>query len=95
MFEKFHEELNRIKSAEETAKRVRLMRALDDSGPRGLLDAPCIFCGYNGTGYWQKGTHSPSCAFHDLGGEAERALRMSALAQKDRNKFLRAICDEN
>ena len=37
-----------------------------------LLDAPCIFCGYNGPGYWQAGTHSLECPWHGIGGFDER-----------------------
>ena len=37
-----------------------------------LLDAPCVFCGYNGAGYWQRGTHDPRCPVHDIGGQFER-----------------------
>ena len=38
-----------------------------------ILDAPCVFCGYNGRGYWQKGTHNKHCPWCELGGGAERA----------------------
>jgi len=37
-----------------------------------ILDAPCVFCGYNGKGYWQVGTHSKKCPFNALGGMEER-----------------------
>jgi len=42
-----------------------------------LLEAPCIFCGYDGPDYWQGGTHRQECPWHGVGGEAERreALR--------------------
>jgi len=40
------------------------------------LDAPCIFCGYKGEGYWQKGTHLPDCPFVDIGGEADRQSKL-------------------
>jgi len=40
------------------------------------LDGPCIFCGYNGRGYWQKGTHLPDCPFVDIGGEADRQAKL-------------------
>lgn len=29
-----------------------------------LLDAPCIFCGYNGPDYWQIGSHNDDCPFY-------------------------------
>lgn len=37
-----------------------------------LLSFPCKFCGYNGQGYWQKGTHDSDCPWRDVGGETER-----------------------
>lgn len=39
-----------------------------------LLEAPCVFCGYRGAGYWQRGTHPESCPWHlsDGGIEARR-----------------------
>lgn len=38
------------------------------------LDAPCRFCGYNSSGYWQAGTHAAGCPWHKIGGFAEREL---------------------
>ncbi len=37
-----------------------------------ILDAPCVFCGYNGPGYWQTGTHAKDCPWHDIGSIAYR-----------------------
>ena len=37
-----------------------------------LLDAPCIFCGYNGQGYYQAHTHDQNCPFYEIGGADER-----------------------
>ena len=37
-----------------------------------LLKAPCKVCGYNGKGYWQKGTHKKWCFFYNIGGDYER-----------------------
>lgn len=42
-----------------------------------ILDAPCVFCGYNGASYWQKHTHSKECPFHEVGGDASRADHIS------------------
>jgi hypothetical protein len=44
---------------------------------KDILDAPCIFCGYNREGYWQVITHDKHCPWFDLGGYEERkeALR--------------------
>jgi hypothetical protein len=41
---------------------------LDDA----MLDSPCIFCGYNGAGYWQSGTHAEHCRWHTVGGYDDR-----------------------
>lgn len=45
-----------------------------------ILDAPCVFCGYNGRDYWQVGTHDKDCIFHDFGGDANRADHVSNYA---------------
>ncbi len=33
-----------------------------------LLEAPCIFCNYNGSGYYQEKTHNLGCPWRDIGG---------------------------
>jgi hypothetical protein len=38
------------------------------------LDAPCKWCGYNGPGYWQKGTHTEACPWHKVGGSEDRRI---------------------
>lgn len=38
-----------------------------------LLSAPCLFCGYNGEGYWQSSTHTEECPWHHVAGSYERA----------------------
>jgi len=43
---------------------------------RALLEAPCIFCGYNGPGYWQAGTHTLDCPWHGIGCLSERAAML-------------------
>ena len=42
-----------------------------------VLDAPCVFCGYFGSGYWQTGKHDNKCPWYEVAGQAERlaALR--------------------
>lgn len=42
-----------------------------------ILDAPCVFCGYQKLGYWQAQTHAPECPWHAVGGKWSRieALR--------------------
>lgn len=37
-----------------------------------VVAAPCIFCGYDGGGYWQDHTHSKDCPFYEIGGVMER-----------------------
>ena len=37
-----------------------------------LLDAPCVFCGYNSYGYYQSGTHHVLCPWHKVGGLEQR-----------------------
>lgn len=43
------------------------------------LGAKCVFCSYNGPGYWQPGTHSKSCPWHSVGGMDERRKKLSCL----------------
>jgi hypothetical protein len=52
--------------------------------PEETLYAPCKWCGYNGPGYWQAGTHSVACPWRTVGGEASRvALLPSILRMPD------------
>lgn len=44
----------------------------------GLLDAPCLWCGYSGRGYYQAGTHDKSCIWHTVGGRNERLDRLAS-----------------
>lgn len=37
-----------------------------------VLAAPCRWCGYNGEGYWQSGTHGRLCPWRFIGGERQR-----------------------
>ncbi len=37
-----------------------------------ILEAPCQHCGYNGEGYWQKGTHHKECPWYNVAGMSER-----------------------
>lgn len=43
----------------------------------GLLAAPCLWCGYNGEGYYQAGTHGQSCPWNTIGGCDERLDRLA------------------
>ncbi len=38
----------------------------------GILDAPCIFCGYSGDGYFQSRTHEKDCPWHLVTGASQR-----------------------
>ncbi len=43
----------------------------------GLLAAPCLWCGYNGEGYYQAGTHGQLCPWNTIGGCDERLDRLA------------------
>lgn len=63
-----------------------------------MLDAPCVWCAYDGVGYWQEGTHAESCPWHNVGGLAERlalvadavAARLKTLAREREERELEA-----
>jgi len=40
-----------------------------------IVDSPCIFCGYDGQGYWQPYTHRRRCPWHLTGGRDERVKK--------------------
>ena len=42
-----------------------------------LLSAPCLWCGYNGAGYYQPGTHAARCRWRSVGGLAGRSKEIS------------------
>lgn len=37
-----------------------------------ILNGPCIFCGYNGQGYFKEMTHAQDCPWYEIGGSDER-----------------------
>lgn len=41
-----------------------------------LLDAPCVFCGYNGSEYWQSGTHLRICPWWYFTGKSDRKTQL-------------------
>ena len=47
-----------------------------------LLEAPCLFCGYKGHGYFQTHTHDKSCPWYDIGGGFEREEALIQFARK-------------
>jgi len=53
--------------------------------PSDPLGAPCVFCGYNGQGYWQSETHTAACPWRAVGGAFERHIRKAHSA---------ALCDQ-
>jgi len=57
---------------------------VSESDINDLLEAPapCLFCSYNGHGYWQRGTHHKQCPWNAIGGEAERAENLPDLTRK-------------
>lgn len=49
---------------------------------QSLLAAPCLWCGYNGAGYYQAATHSSKCPWYLVGGEAERREMLSEVIRR-------------
>jgi len=49
---------------------------------KSILDAPCFYCGFDGAGYWQKGTHDKDCPVGRVGGKIERARLLPFLLKK-------------
>lgn len=39
-----------------------------------VLEAPCVFCKYDGEGYWQAGTHQCGCPVGGIAGRGSRVL---------------------
>ena len=63
---------------------------------KNILDAPCKWCGYNGSGYWQAGTHKPECPFYRIGGARERANIMQNKPLLDsKDQTIAALAEEN
>ncbi len=44
-----------------------------------LLEAPCIFCGYKGDLYYQKGSHNLGCPWIEIGGLDKRLERLPSI----------------
>ncbi len=61
---------------------IRIAEAARDSvGIRRSLEAPCIFCAYNGAGYWQAWTHDSKCPWWALGGAWDREQALPRVRQ--------------
>lgn len=59
-----------------------------------MLDAPCLWCGYKGAGYWQTGTHDKGCPWYGIGGKAERETAFLALS-RNQGKEIARLREEN
>lgn len=70
-------------SSDARAVALRIVARVVNLGGQGMciLDAPCVFCGYNGARYWQRGTHAQDCPFSDIGGDASRADHIVSLTK--------------
>ncbi len=51
-----------------------------------ITEAPCIFCGYNGAGYYQKHTHGKHCPYYEIGGNEERKDALPDIIKRHYNK---------
>jgi len=67
-----------VKLLNKQAKAI-LDRLLEPVLASNLLAAPCVFCGYNGANYYQRGSHKKACPFHDVGGETARARHLTKM----------------
>ena len=73
-------DIEAITDALTTARQEALREAAERLGvgdSNGLLAAPCLWCGYNGEGYYQAGTHGQSCPWNTIGGCDERLDRLA------------------
>lgn len=70
---------------------MRIQEPLTDS----LFNGPCPFCGYNGPGYWQPGTHADGCPCHEIyrGESQEDGLRAYIATLRAENTRLREVAE--
>ena len=61
---------------------LEVSRRLLPNAQSAMLDAPCLWCGYNGEGYWQPTTHELTCPWHNVGGRFDRVVALERLAQE-------------
>ena len=54
---------------------------------RALFDGPCKFCGYNGPGYFEAGTHYLQCVWYSVGGYSKRLSHFIKLVNENRISF--------
>ena len=61
----------------------RILRRVASHGSLDyLIQAPCIFCGYDGQDFWSAGTHESKCLMHPVDGADSR---LKALRKEIRN----------
>jgi hypothetical protein len=53
-----------------------------------ILEAPCCFCGYKGSGYYQSETHEKHCCWYRVGGLSLRVDEMVKTAKERRLRIL-------
>jgi hypothetical protein len=63
-----------------------------------LEKSPCLFCGYNGQGYYQAHTHAKDCPWYEVGGLEERIKQFPFVVKKlylDSNsqRRMRGMCE--
>ena len=56
-----------------------------------ILEAPCLFCGYNGKGYWQTETHDRACPWYKVGGYEQREYQFRAIIKKIMEEYSNII----
>lgn len=79
------EDIGRIIELLDETRRAALLevsRRLLPNAQSAMLDAPCLWCGYNGEGYWQPTTHELTCPWHNVGGRFDRVVALDRLAQE-------------
>lgn len=65
---------------------------INDSATKELLQAPCLFCQYNGQGYWQSGSHPASCPWSTVGGiDSRYKLFRQTLGLVMRNRMFQVL----
>lgn len=47
----------------------------------GILASPCVFCGYNGQGYWVDKNHETKCPWYNIGDEERRDVLIKAASE--------------
>jgi hypothetical protein len=60
-----------------------------------ILEAPCIFCGYKGSGYYQKYSHKRGCVWYFNGGLTERVSSFVKAAKEGRIRIVGNVHDVN